>query len=276
MNRGKKTPVIEHEGCTIIASGGTSDGSDPKSGLWLHFMAGTDAGHETLRQAFARHGPELLSHDFGPVTGISDQSGELRPAFELLLDGLTYDACLTHVKRTKGGPVYESRPDILPRDMSAVALRLVPGPHLDGAPHSLPVVRGQFRLAMRLCTVLPGVLAAGWGPSASLVSREAFCALVAGWEKGGPIPSPGLVTFRSAMGHALQSRGLAFFTGQELRIEADLVTDPGYAARLGLRLAEMLIHRGRVFEAELFTGPSGEQVRIEPSANGRFVRAWSN
>ena len=76
------------------------------------------------------------------------------------------------------------------------------------------------------------------------------------------------------MGSALQSMGLAYFTGQELRLEADLAMDADSSTRLGLRIAEMLAHRGPLEQVELFAGPDGGTVRLEPSGNGRFVRVW--
>jgi hypothetical protein len=70
----------------------------------------------------------------------------------------------------------------------------------------------------------------------------------------------------------MQSEGLAFFTGQELRIEPELAAAGPRAAQIALRLIHALVERGPVEGPENVLGPSGEPLRLQPSPNRRFVR----
>ena len=72
----------------------------------------------------------------------------------------------------------------------------------------------------------------------------------------------------------LQSEGLALFTGQELRIEPELITDPAGGEALGAGLLNYLVECGRIDRARRAVGANRLPLRLEPSANGRFVRAW--
>lgn len=201
--------------------------------------------------------------------------GQGVPDFELLLDGLTFDA-FVYSPPVRGGPVYPAQQDVIsPGELaSRCAMLVVPGPHLTGAPRALPVLRGQWRLGARLCEALPQIAIAGWPPSGTLLEADVFAASAGSWKAGTTLPAAGMITLRGAFGNALQSAGLAYFTGQELRVEAGLAADNHRASRLALRIAEMLVHRGPLLESEQFAGPDGGTLRLEPSANGRFVRVW--
>ena len=72
----------------------------------------------------------------------------------------------------------------------------------------------------------------------------------------------------------LQSQGIALFTGQELRLEPELVVDRAAAAKVALRLMHWMVETGTLREEARLTGPDGLPLRLEPSENGRFVRAW--
>jgi hypothetical protein len=77
------------------------------------------------------------------------------------------------------------------------------------------------------------------------------------------------------LGGGIESRGLSYFTGQELRIEPGAAADEGQATLLALRLAGQLIYQGRLETTEQATAPNGATLRLEPSSNGRFVRVWA-
>ncbi|MFN4112438.1 MAG: hypothetical protein ACK4GD_00690 [Sphingomonadaceae bacterium] len=258
----------------VIASGETSGGHDLRAGLWLHFRPGPATTHDELRRALQVHAPELLSHDFGLVSSISGPAGPLRASFELVLDGLTFEVFQVSPRPGFRFPDYDFSEESNLPETGSMALVLVPGPHLSGAPRSLPVVRGQFLLGARLIDVLPQIAAAGWPPGEALLAGGRFSAQANAWARGGALPSTGLISIRSAMGGALQSAGLAYFTGQELRIEPDLARERDRAIRLALRLAESLLHRGPLREPEIFGDPAGGTIRLEPSRNGRFIRVW--
>jgi hypothetical protein len=74
----------------------------------------------------------------------------------------------------------------------------------------------------------------------------------------------------------MHSEGLALFTGQELRLEPELVRDPAAAAKLAVRLIDHLVERGRIAKQEVTAGPDEGSLRLEPSANGQFVRVWQD
>lgn len=218
-----------------------------------------------LARALAGPGAELVSHVLAPGPFAS----EPRPSHELVLDGLTFEAF--PLASTQRAPDYTVRPFDLPVGESLV---LLPGPHLASVTRTLPVVRRQWSLAARLCDLMRGVAGIGWAPSRTLMPIDSFRQMVGAWRGQQVFPPLGVVTFGPALGNALQSRGLAYFTGQELRIEPELAGDRDHAVRLGLRLAETLVHRGPLTEPEQFGDPAGGAIRLEPSANHKYVRVW--
>ena len=198
-----------------------------------------------------------------------------RPAFEIVQDGLTYDLYI--LPRTAGYVRAEHMPPLhhLCRERHRRAFIVVePGPHVTTALAMLPVVRTQWQVAEQLCGMTDTVAAVGWGPSEVELPTAVFQAVAKGWVADGIFPPQGLIAINSALGGALQSCGLAHFTGQELRLEAELASDEAHATRLGLRIAETLIHRGPLTEVEQLADPGGGAIRLEPSVNGKFVRVW--
>jgi hypothetical protein len=73
----------------------------------------------------------------------------------------------------------------------------------------------------------------------------------------------------------MHSEGLAVFMGQELRLEPELTSDKAAGAKIGVRLIDVLVEEGRVEGPQQITGPDGQPLRLEPSANGHFVRVWA-
>lgn len=222
------------------------------------------------------------------IHGLATQSGEFsvshdpaqggaEPAergwLELLANGLTYDLHgLVPGAALAPGQFRHcfDLPDTFePRAFRALSLQ--PGPHLVGGAAMLPVVRSQAWLATRLCA-LPGVAAVGWAPARSLCSVGHFAGSVRRWLEGGVFPALGLTALAETSDGALHSEGLAFFTGQELRLEPELAVDKAGAARLGVRLINELVGRGKLTRAERITALGGERLTIAPSENGRFVR----
>lgn len=208
-----------------------------------------------------------------PGRGACLPKGE--PLFELVVGGLSFDLCGRECDpdrlRAEGEP--RDTIDLLRPYAGHQALCLVPGPHVAAAAAALPVMRAMMDLGARIGLAVPGIEHVVWPPAQWSAEPAAFARVIAPWGGGGAFPVPGLVQFRPTLDGSVQSVGLAHFTGQELRIEGGMAADPSYAHRLAARLADMLVHRGRLDEAEQFAGPSGEQLRLEPSANGRYVRA---
>lgn len=153
-------------------------------------------------------------------------------------------------------------------------LLLTPGPHLAEGANSLPVVRTMMALGATLAGLMQGVEYVTWSPSASSVDPATFEADIDRWLKGGTVPVPAMVSFKPTLDQAMASQGLAFFHGQELRIEPDLAHVTDSAMRLAIRLADHLLHRGRLEAVEVMTAPDGSALRLDPSRNGKIVRVW--
>ena len=192
---------------------------------------------------------------------------------ELLADGLTFDL--------KGlapgnGEIHELHPHQfdLPEQFNPFrysALTMAPGPHLLSGAAMMPVVRSQMWLGALLCQ-LPGVAAVGWLPARTLSGPGHFRRSVTSWLEGGAFPGFGLTALLPSPDGGMQSEGLAFFTGQELRLEPELAADGAEGTRVALRLIHELIERGPIEKRERASGPAGEALRLDPSPNKRFVR----
>ena len=146
------------------------------------------------------------------------------------------------------------------------------GPHVRAGQASLPVLKALIVFAALLTAKFKGVAGVCWAASGKAVDSKAFAALVNGWVSGGAMPLTLLFGSKDAIDGGMESRGLRYFTGQELRFEPDFVRDRQRADQLNLRLAERLFHVGRFETAEQVTAPDGMPLWLEPSPNGRFVR----
>ena len=194
---------------------------------------------------------------------------------ELLANGLTFD-----LVGLAPGPAAAEPPrvhslglgdDLPSARMEAIALK--PGPHIASGAKMQPVVRSLAWLAAQLAA-LPGVRAVAWHPAHTWSAPELFRSSVLRWTEGGVFPGLGLAAFAAMPDGGLQSQGLALFTGQELRLEPDLAEDRASAVKIGLRLLHWLVEHGRLESQESIPGPDGQPLLLEPSANGRIVRAW--
>lgn len=259
------------KGAAAIEPSETHSGASPAAVLSLLFdpAARPDAG---AIHALAAHSAEFsVSHD--PAQGGSEPAG--RGWLELLANGLTYDLHGLSPGEPHSPGHFRHRfglPDSF-EPKAFTALSLEPGPHLAGGEAMLPVVRSQAWLATQLCGV-PGVIAVGWAPARSLSSVGHFTASVRRWLEGGVFPALGLTALTGTSDGGLHSEGLAFFTGQELRIEPELAAEKAHAARLGVRLINELVARGRLTQMERIAGPGAQRLIVAPSENGRFVRVW--
>lgn len=151
------------------------------------------------------------------------------------------------------------------------AVSLIAGPHLAGGESMMPIVRSQLALSLRLAA-LPGLVAIAWTPAKSAMAVNYFTSLVSAWLEGGVFPALGLTAFTLALDGGLQSEGLAFLTGQELRLEPELTEDGVAATKLAVRLMNELVEHGKVTERLEMIGPDGAPLILEPSANNFFVR----
>ena len=193
---------------------------------------------------------------------------------ELLLDGMTFDIEGMAPGRALDPPAGEFHFDapVDAHDPLAESLLLRPGPHISGGARSLPVIRSKLRLLCLIAEQASDLSAIFWGPARSMIGRQYFLRVTRAWLDGGPFPALGLTAFKPTIDDGLQSEGLAYFTGQELRIEPELAHDKVEATRLAARLVNQLVPLGRLDGPEIVTAPDGRTLCLAPSANGRYVR----
>lgn len=158
---------------------------------------------------------------------------------------------------------------ILPSRSEASVLRL--GPHIAAGTGNLTILREWFGLALSLTRSFGGS-ALCWAPGAVLLGPERFGEYLDAWDARSDVPVALLASFRRTLDGAVQSHGLGFFTGQEFRIEPQLVRgDEDALARL---LFRHLFYAGHQDETGQLAAPDGVALRLEPSENRRYVRVW--
>ena len=224
--------------------------------------------------------------DIGALRALADAHGDfsvchehfvegLAAGAELLVNGLTFD--LSDLAPTDGAGVPECAhrfdvPCNVP-EQEVEAISLVPGPHLSGGAAMMPIVRSMLELAVSLSR-LDGLLALVWQPAQSWIGPRYFASMTWNWLEGGVFPARGLVGLGAVPDGALQSEGAAFFTGQEIRVEPELMADEMAAANIALRLIDHLVENGPCLEPSAMTGPEGRALHVVPSSNGRMARVW--
>ncbi len=235
------------------------------------FRAGARPDVATVRRAVEAAEKVAISHGGEEPGGAA---GGQALWLELLIDGMTFDLSGMAPGAGYAAAELRNRYEVSPNFGEALGegLCLLPGPHLAGGRATVPVVRAQAALGAELVRRLPGALAIAWTPARTLVGRDFYLSMIEAWLAGGPFPALGLCAFRQMLGGAVQSEGLAFFTGQELHFDNAQFPDPAAAVRLGLRLVNELVGGGRIAEAVSLTGSEGARVTLRPSGNGRFLR----
>jgi hypothetical protein len=249
---------------------------DRTGGLLLLFERSGRPNAADVRAAVERLAGHSISHD--PSAALHDVALPQPDTswLELLCNGMTYD--LTNLAPGKSANIPDIRSSIdLPDDLFETtqdAISLLAGLHLSGGINSIPVVRMMLELAASLASVLPRIRAVCWSPAAVVIRPEVFGQSVESWVKGGPYPAQVLTGFKKTSDGGLQIEGLAFFTGQEIRIEPDSIGDVPTATQLAGRLVQQLVQHGPLNQTEEVIAPDGSQMRLEPSGNKKFVRVW--
>lgn len=217
--------------------------------------------------------PSLTSED---TTAPKSAPFEDEVWVELLREGLTFDLGGLAQGAPSAFPVIEHRFDLesVPTTFGHEALHLVPGQHLAGGERSMPVVKGLMAVARDLAHHFEDLQAVAWPPSQSAIGRRYFESTSTAWLEGGAFPALGLTAFRETIDGALQSVGLEYWIGQELRIEQPVSSDRVSATRLGIRLINQLIIVGGLDESERIVAPDGSRLVMRPSRNGKFIRVW--
>lgn len=196
---------------------------------------------------------------------------------ELLSEGLTFDLSGLKPGPHADIPPIEHRFDFDQALTSKLdhAVNIRPGAHILEAAGTVPVLKGLLRIARDLIQHFEQVEAVVWPYSESVIGRRFFESTVTAYLEGGAFPALGLVAFHETVDGGLQSIGLSHVTGQELRVEPELVSDKLLATRLAVRLINQLVLTGALQRAEEVVAPDGRAIRLEPSNNGRFVRVRS-
>lgn len=159
------------------------------------------------------------------------------------------------------------------RDIALEAVTVSAGPHLVPGSAMLPVVKVMCGVSARLAS-LGNIRAIAWQPAQSWMAPAYFTRIIAGWMAGGAFPALGLTALKQTSDGGLESHGLTFFHGQELRVEAGEGEPPASTAKLAVRLIDLLVRQGRISESTAVPGPEGEQLRAEPTFSGDVVRVW--
>lgn len=204
-------------------------------------------------------------------------SGPALEWLELLIGGMTFDLVGLAPGRSVDVPDIRHWVDMPDGTIQTAfdSLFLMPGPHLAGGANTIPVVRTLFELVARFAAEAPPQLRTiCWPPAAMATAPDFFRAHAENWQNGGPFPSRLLAGYKQMSDGGLQSEGLAFFTGQEIRIEPDSVGDYPTATQLAGRLVQQLAQHGPLTQSEEVIAPDGGQMRLVPSGNGKFVRVW--
>lgn len=195
---------------------------------------------------------------------------------ELLRDGLTFDlAGLAPAPTPTLGVPEAAHRVALPQDFSPAGCEAVwftAGPHLAGAEHLSPVLRGAAAVLHAL-TGLEGLDAVIWCPARLVVSPVWFAEAIGVWLAGGPFPALAL-TALARSDSSLTSEGLAFFTGQEFTLWGKDGAPSREDSRIAVRLMDWLYAHGRVDSPREVVLMGVGPVWLEPDgANSLNVRA---
>lgn len=148
------------------------------------------------------------------------------------------------------------------------------GPHLAAGEASEPLTRGLLALGCDIVRQFEDVLAVGWSPAGTAIGRRFFESVTSAWLDGGAFPALGLTAFVDTPDGALESVGLAFWIGQELRIEPPLCADRVAATRLGIRLVNHVVIIGGITEDERIAAPDGSRLVLRPSRSRSMISVW--
>jgi hypothetical protein len=247
--------------------------------LYLLFAKGKRPSRLAIK-AFADRLPYLaVTHDpahddaaSGETAGDAGGAGQLH-WLELLRDGLTFDLVGIAPGPAAAIPQVSHRFDLatLPDAQNYEALTLRPGPHIASAGSSMPIMRSLLALACDIVRQFDDLAAVAWPPAESAIGRRFFESATSAWLDGGPFPALGFTAFAETPDGALESVGLSFWIGQELRIEQPLSADRVAATRLGIRLVNHLVLVGGLLQDDRIAAADGTRLVLRPSRNRALI-----
>lgn len=220
--------------------------------------------------SFLGNSPELAKGSREADTGLLPVAKQW---VELLRDGLTFDLLGLVPEPSCALPQGANRFDwpagIAPADCEAVRLELAP--HLVGGERAAPVQRALVALARDLTLFFEQIVAVMWPPCASLIGRRYFESTATAWLDGGAFPALGLTAFKPCDDGSLESVGLDFWIGQEVRLDPSLVHDRVAGTRLGVRLVNHLVVLGGLASDDRLVGPDGRPLVMTVSDDRKLV-----
>lgn len=246
----------------------------------LHLLFARGKRPDRLAVGAFAVGRQVISISHDPHADAASHAETLKPSqkywLELLRDGLTFDLSGLAPGPASAFPDIAHRFDLpaLPSADDHEAMLLRPGPHLAAGGSSLPMVRTMLGLACDLLHHFDDLVAVGWGPAGTVIGRQFFESVTTAWLDGGPFPALGLTAFVQTPDGALQSEGLAFWIGQELRIEPPLSADRVAATRLGIRLVNHLVLTGGLDADDRITAPDGTRLVLRASSGRAIISVW--
>ena len=191
---------------------------------------------------------------------------------ELLSEGMIFELYGICPAQAATFEYFPSDPGELALNARSDAIVLAPGPHIAAGVNTVPILRRFMEIGAALSDMLPHLEAIRFKPSACDLPPADFVAAIKCWSNGGNFPVPAMISFKSTLDEAFQSRGLAFHNGQELRLEPDTVEELADPLSLGNTLINFLVQRERLSNAEVFTDGDGASYMMKPSANGKTIR----
>lgn len=236
------------------------DAARPRqAGISLLFARGTRPDADAVAALAAAAG-KVVSFS------ISHRPAEHPYWVELLALGLTFDL----QGLAPGIPAESVRPahafSVPLQDVQGLeALTVRPGPHLSAGSTLLPVIRAIAALGCELAA-LPGLVAIGWEPARTAMTPDYYCRVVSAWLKGGAFPGLGMAALVRQPDGAVKTDGLAFFVGEEARIEPQSGESPADTAKFALRVIHDLVENGP-YSAGAVDGPGGVTLHCEYTAN---------
>jgi len=264
--------LLGREGLTI--SGASNSSSEREAAVSLLFARGTRPSGRDVHSLAEAEAGFSVTFDPGEDVARGDATWEARVWLELLASGLSFDLSGLAPGAPRQSPSHRRSLGIDDDGRHLLeAVTLAPGPHLAGGSGLLPVTRTLAALGASLSR-LDGVRAVCWHSSRCWIEPGLYRESVARWVEGGVFPALTLTSLAVTADGGMHSEGVALFTGQELRLEPELVGDPASAAKLAVRLIDHLVERGRIAKRETLSDPEGLPLWLEPSPNGRFVRVW--
>lgn len=195
---------------------------------------------------------------------------------ELLRSGLTFDCSGFAPGPAAPFPDLAHRFDLaaMPAPSSHEAVVLRAGPHVAAGGNSMPLMRELLALGCDVVRQFDDLAAVGWGPSATAIGRRYFESVASAWLDGGPFPALGLTAFAQTPDGGLETTGLSFWIGRELRIEPSLAADRVAATRLGIRLVNHLVIIGGLETDDRIVAPDGSRLALRPSRSRAVIEVW--